>query len=107
MIDDPLCNLILLREVPKLLPKNRKGKRVHISTVHRWASRGVQGGVRLPTVKIGGATYTSLRALQEFSQRLSQPASSNHNVTPAPPRRNGANDQRRAERRQAVKKILG
>ena len=68
MIEEPLHNLVPLRQVPNLLPKTSRGKRVHISTVYRWATRGVRGGVRLRTVKIGGTTYTSVRALREFSQ---------------------------------------
>jgi hypothetical protein len=49
--------------------------RPHISTLMRWALRGVKG-VRLETVVIGGRRFTSLEAIQRFIARLSQTRSS-------------------------------
>ena len=50
----------------------RGSKKIHISTVHRWASRGLRG-VRLETICCGGVRCTSAQALQRFFERLSDP----------------------------------
>lgn len=65
--DDPE-KLIPLRDLPGLLPKTTRGKRIHISAVYRWVQRGV-GGRKLGTLKIGGTRYTTPRDLQAFTQR--------------------------------------
>ena len=57
--------LIPLREVPDHLPRLRRGKRVHISTIHRWATRGVRGVV-LETVRVGGTLCTTPEMLAGF-----------------------------------------
>jgi hypothetical protein len=41
------------------------GKRPNVSTLHRWASRGCRG-VRLETVFVGHARFTSLEAIKRF-----------------------------------------
>jgi hypothetical protein len=58
-------------DVPKLacLPRRRAGKKVHVATVHRWASRGLRG-VRLEFVQCGGTRVTTLEALMRFFARL-------------------------------------
>lgn len=43
--------------------------RIHISTVYRWVSRGIDG-VRLETYRIGGRRYVHRRALEEFDRAL-------------------------------------
>lgn len=45
----------------------RGGKKVHISTVYRWATKGCRGRV-LETQLLGGSRYTSLAALDRFFQ---------------------------------------
>ncbi len=55
---------LVFSEVPKRLPK-RHGKKVHYSTVYRWATKGVRGRV-LETVRVGGVRYTSIEALERF-----------------------------------------
>ena len=69
MIDFRNEEVIPLGEVPALLPK-RRGKKVHISTIYRWAKSGVYGH-RLETIKVGGATCTSTEALQRFFNAIS------------------------------------
>ena len=59
-----------LREAARALPLRRNGKSLHISTLCRWAKRGVRGVV-LETLRIGGTRYTSLEALQRFFERQS------------------------------------
>lgn len=61
-------DLIPIGEVHKHLPMRPGGKRIHKSVVYRWALKGVRG-VRLETLHIGGRVYTSLAALQQFTQR--------------------------------------
>lgn len=52
------------------LPRRRRGKRPHVSTLYRWATGGVSG-VKLETIRVGGTLCTSLEALQRFFERLS------------------------------------
>lgn len=63
--------LIALRDAPRHLPVRPNGKRLHISACYRWISRGIKGIV-LESVKLGGATYTSVEALQRFAEKLSR-----------------------------------
>lgn len=71
MIDPCQENLIALRDLPEKLPK-RHGKRIHISTVYRWAQRGLRGGIRLETVKVGGGRYTSQEAVHRFVEAVTR-----------------------------------
>ena len=47
--------------------------RPHSSTVWRWTIRGV-AGVKLETVRIGHAVFTSEEAVTRFLQRINSPA---------------------------------
>ncbi|WP_246112971.1 DUF1580 domain-containing protein [Allorhodopirellula solitaria] len=53
-------DLLGMSEVPPLLQK-----RVNVSTVWRWANRGIKGN-KLETIKLGGKTLTSQQALTRF-----------------------------------------
>ena len=55
------------KETPLSLAAVAKRSGVAIETVRRWA-RGV-GGLRLETAKLGGRRFTSLEAIQRFSQQ--------------------------------------
>lgn len=55
---------VALTDVPKLLPK-RHGKKVHHSTVYRWATKGVRGRV-LESHKVGNVCFTTVSALNRF-----------------------------------------
>ncbi len=69
-LDPPdLCEWIPLSETPRFLPR-RNGKKVHRTTLGRWASKG-RGGVVLRTWMLGGVRYTTRRAILEFVERLS------------------------------------
>ena len=52
------------------LPRRRRGRKAAVSTLHRWATRGLRGVV-LETIRIGGTKCTSLQALQRFFDNLS------------------------------------
>jgi hypothetical protein len=55
---------VALTDVPDLLPR-RRGKKVHASTVYRWATKGARGRV-LESRLVGGVRYTSVAALNRF-----------------------------------------
>lgn len=57
-------SLITLAEVPNYVPQ-RRGRKVHYSTVFRWVTRGARGRV-LQSVLFGGIRFTSLEALDRF-----------------------------------------
>jgi hypothetical protein len=61
----PEDHLFSLQEVTRIIPK-----RPHVSTVWRWATRGVRG-VRLKTHLIGGRRFVANADLSEFIDRLS------------------------------------
>ena len=57
-------------EVPNLIPR-RRGKKVHYSTVYRWATKGVRGRV-LPSRLVGGIRYTTVAELNQFLEASRQ-----------------------------------
>lgn len=65
--------LVALTDACKLLP-SRNGKRIHYSTVYRWATKGARGRL-LETILVGGIRYTSREALQRFQTPNHPPAS--------------------------------
>jgi hypothetical protein len=54
------------------LPRRRRGRKTHVSTLFRWSTAGCRG-VILETIQVGGTRCTSREALQRFFERLSQP----------------------------------
>ena len=69
MLDLLSEQVVTLCEAAKRLPRLRKNRPVHVSTLWRWALRGLRG-VRLETTMIGGVRVTSTEALQRFFARL-------------------------------------
>jgi L-asparaginase/Glu-tRNA(Gln) amidotransferase subunit D len=55
---------ITLAQVPIHVPR-RGGKKVHSSTVYRWATKGARGRV-LESVMVGGIRYTTIEAVRRF-----------------------------------------
>ena len=72
MIDIKNESVLSLTNAAKRLPKRRRGKRPHVSTLYRWAQRGIKG-VKLETIRIGGTLCTSMEALQRFFERCTNP----------------------------------
>jgi hypothetical protein len=68
-IDLKTETVLSLRDAADFLPRRRRGKRPHFSTLYRWALKGFRG-VRLETIRIGGTLCTSKEALQRFADRL-------------------------------------
>lgn len=60
-------------EIPRLsfLPRRRRGKKLHTSTVYRWSGRGLNG-VRLRFTKCGGVRCTTITWLREFFDELAK-----------------------------------
>lgn len=98
MIDLREESVIPLGEVPGHIPPGRGGRRVNLSTVNRWALRGVSG-IRLETVVCGGRRYTDRAAIARFiaattaarERRPTSPAASQTTPTPAKDRRRSVN----------------
>lgn len=63
------ADLIRVSDVAKQF-NSKSGKRLHVSTPHRWSSRGV-GGHKLATIKIGGTRYTTIEELKRFLNAIS------------------------------------
>ncbi|TWT95388.1 hypothetical protein Pla108_35360 [Botrimarina colliarenosi] len=75
MINLQTEKLVPLGDVPRYLDA-RGGKRVHLSTIYRWATKGSRGRV-LETQLLGGARYTSVAALERFFQGAGSPSGDN------------------------------
>ena len=69
MIDIHLEKLVSFPEAARLLPRRRRGRKPHVATLYRWASRGLRGH-RLETIRVGGSLCTSVEALQRFFDKL-------------------------------------
>ena len=102
MIDVNQEELIRPGDVPKCLPPRANGKRLHISAVYRWMLHGVRGH-RLETATVGGATYTSIEALQRFSDCLTQGRT---NTEPNLPRNSGTRQRQIDGAAREVQRIL-
>ncbi len=70
MIDCAKDTLLTLAEAAKMLPRRRRSRKPHVSTLYRWTVSGCRG-VILESIQIGGTRATSLEALQRFFERLS------------------------------------
>jgi hypothetical protein len=57
--------LIPLYRIPAKLPKRRNGKRIHVSTVYRWTTRGLDGVV-LDSVQVGSLRCCTPEMLDAF-----------------------------------------
>ena len=54
----------------------RRGRGVHVSAIHRWASKGVDAGGHqaiLESALYGGTRVTSVEALERFVERCTNP----------------------------------
>ena len=67
MLDVAHEALLTLRQAAARIPGRAARRSIHVSAVYRWAQRGVRGVV-LETAPIGGTLYTSVEALQRFSE---------------------------------------
>src|SRR3954451_22020866 len=84
MIDSTAETLLSLAQAAEELPRRRRGRKTHVSTLYRWATAGCRG-VLLETIQVGATRCTSREALQRFFERLSQGVGGGP-VPAAPPR---------------------
>ena len=68
-IDPNSEQLISLSEAARHLPRQRAGKRPHVSCIYRWTTAGCRG-VILESIQIGATRCTSKEALARFFRRL-------------------------------------
>jgi hypothetical protein len=75
---------IPLGQVPKLglVPPRRRGSRLNLRTVYRWATAGLKGIV-LPTQLVGGQRVTSREALLRFFAAVSAASALRAGTAPA------------------------
>lgn len=71
MIDINQDHLLTPAQAASLRPPGRRGRPTHLSTIYRWMKIGVRG-VRLESVRLGGCTYTSREAIQQFAEQLTR-----------------------------------
>jgi Protein of unknown function (DUF1580) len=64
MIETSNERLLPFTELVRFVPR-RRGKKVHLSTLHRWATVGVNG-IRLQVVQVGGTRCCSRESLERF-----------------------------------------
>jgi hypothetical protein len=62
--------LLTYRDAVRQILPTKRGKDMHIGTLHRWRVQGLRGA-RLDSIKVGGQWCTSLEALQRFFDSLS------------------------------------
>jgi hypothetical protein len=76
---DPLTEEVFsLTKAARRLPRLRDDRPVSVTTVWRWATKGLRGK-RLETAMVGGVRVTSDAALREFFASLSDRGPRAHN----------------------------
>jgi hypothetical protein len=72
------------------LPPARSGKKCHLSTIIRWATRGARGPsgdlVRLEAARLGNRWVSTREALARFMERLTPAAGHPSSAPPPTPR---------------------
>lgn len=61
--------VLTFAQASNVLPRRRRGRKTHASTLYRWATSGCRGVV-LETLMVGATRCTSVEALQRFFDRL-------------------------------------
>ncbi len=71
--------LLSLAQAARILPRLRRGKPIHPTTLWRWSTVGLRG-VRLIVVQVGGTKCTTRTLLDEFFHGVGE------RITPPPNR---------------------
>ena len=79
-----LRDLFPLSEIHRHLPRRSDGKKLHRTSVGRWASRGCRG-VILRTWLVGGVRFTNSQAVTDFVACLTAPTRGERPDVPRPP----------------------
>ena len=104
MIDLSNETILSLSEATHEVPRGRGNKRVHSSTLYRWATRGV-AGTKLEAVRVGGLFVTSSEALNRFFRRLNSQVDERSEYATAAEKRQREREIKQAERRLSAKGI--
>jgi hypothetical protein len=95
---DPLSEETMpLAAAARKLPCLRNGRPIRVSTLWRWATRGVRG-VRLDTAYVGSVRVTTEASLREFFERLRRPERAAPDAVRPEGRRRQAECDRRVDR---------
>ena len=97
-----LADAVPVQDVPRILPRQPNGKKVHLSTLYRWLTRG-RRGMRLPSFLVGGRRYVHLEDLYDWIDRLTQDATPPQDFSPPTPRQR---QRQQAQTRRRVEEIL-
>lgn len=62
---------LLVSDVPRCLPRNAKGRKVHVGSVYRWARGGLRG-LRIRVFLLGGRFATTREELDRFFLALTE-----------------------------------
>jgi Protein of unknown function (DUF1580) len=65
VIDPRIEQLLPFAQAVEHVPRRRRGKKLHVGTLYRWARDGV-AGVRLEIVYVGSSPMTTVEALHRF-----------------------------------------
>jgi hypothetical protein len=76
-------DVMRLRELAKLAPRRRKGKKPAVSTLIRYGTVGING-VRLELLKVGSVWCSSPQALQRFYDRVTEASIPSAPPVPSP-----------------------
>jgi hypothetical protein len=105
MIDCTSETLVTLADAAKLLPRRRRGRKAHVSTLFRWTTIGVRG-VLLESIQVGGTRCTSREALQRFFESLSENRQTAAvGVLAGPTIKRGTSAQRQRQSAEAARKL--
>ncbi len=63
--------VVSFAEATRRLPCRPNGKRIHVAALYRWAAEGLRG-IRLEVAVLGGHKFTSMEALQRFTDALTE-----------------------------------
>ena len=83
-IDTTLEQTHPLPEACGFIPSTRPGKKVNVSTMTRWITKGSHG-VKLEAVRVPGGWLTSREAIQRFVERLTEAHGSTEHAGPMTP----------------------
>jgi Protein of unknown function (DUF1580) len=72
--------ILSMSDAARRMPRLRNRRPVHVSTIWRWAFRGVKG-ICLETTMLGGVRVTSLEALRRFFAAINKKGPDRVNAT--------------------------
>ena len=77
--------LIAFCELAKELLLGKGGRPIAVSTLHRWRTCGVAGGIKLEAVRVGGRWCTSWAAVNRFNAQVTAAKSTGSGISSGSP----------------------